>query len=206
MSQTHVRNDRGATVVEYALVIALVAVFCIGAIQSLQERSEDKLDEGAASRGLPVETANIPANGGNIVGGGTGSSVGTGAASVHVFEMTGTATSDPGTNWAATVTVKVKNVATPDLWAGVTVTGHWRFDELNGSGNAVTAARDITATCTTTDDGLCTMTISNLKKSGNGQVQSVVFDTVSLSGPSGSGIVYQPQPGDPTAVGPLLRP
>jgi Flp pilus assembly pilin Flp len=40
-------GERGASLVEYALLVALIAVVCIGAVTFLGTSSSDKLQEGA---------------------------------------------------------------------------------------------------------------------------------------------------------------
>lgn len=192
--------ERGATMVEYALLVALIAVVSLGAIQRLENRSSAKVDEGAGDRGEPSEQLYLPSASGTIVGGGTGTSVGSGAATVEVYDVVGSADNDPGSDWAAVVTIRVKNVATPDLWAGVTVSGTWRYTE--GS-----TAKTQPGTCTTDNTGQCSVSIANLKKSGAKAILSVTFDTIVLSGPSGSGIVHQPPSPDPVSTsGPIAKP
>lgn len=193
-------GDRGATVVEYALLLALLLVVSLGAIRTLQSRSSSKLDDGAGDRGRPAEQLNLPASSGTIIGGGTGSTVGSGAATVEVFDVVGAADNDPGSDWAAVVTIRVKNVSTPDLWAGVTVTGTWRYTQ--GS-----TPKTQSGVCTTDNTGQCSVSIANLKKNGAQEIASVTFDTIVLSGPAGSGIVHQPPSPDPVSTsGPISKP
>ena len=42
------RGERGASLVEYALLVALIAVVCIGAVTFLGRSGSNKLDEGGA--------------------------------------------------------------------------------------------------------------------------------------------------------------
>jgi pilus assembly protein Flp/PilA len=45
----HARTERGASLVEYALLVALIAVVCIGAVTFLGNNASDKLNEVAES-------------------------------------------------------------------------------------------------------------------------------------------------------------
>jgi Flp pilus assembly pilin Flp len=187
-------EERGATTVEYALIIALVVVLCLGAIQALQTKGTAKVDEGAAERGRPTEQLFLPSASGVIIGGGSGSTVGSGAATVEVFDIQGTSAEGQGSTWVATVTVKVKNVATPELWSGVTVTGTWFYLD---SGTPKTAS----GTCPTDSTGLCTISLSGLKSN---KTDSAEFRSITLTG---SGITQQAPIPDPVSTsGPIAKP
>jgi len=47
--RTHVRSDEGASLVEYALLVALIAVVCIAAITLLGNNASTKFDSVATS-------------------------------------------------------------------------------------------------------------------------------------------------------------
>lgn len=50
--KAHINSDRGASLVEYALLVALIAVVCILAITFLGESAEDSFnDTGSAIAG-----------------------------------------------------------------------------------------------------------------------------------------------------------
>jgi Flp pilus assembly pilin Flp len=49
----HVRSERAATLVEYALLVALIAVASIGAIQYMGDRSAAKLSSVGSAIGQP---------------------------------------------------------------------------------------------------------------------------------------------------------
>ncbi|MGN6693432.1 MAG: Flp family type IVb pilin [Aquihabitans sp.] len=63
------RSERGASLVEYALMLALVAVICVGAVAFLGTSSGSKLKQGAG--------------GGSATDAATTTTVGLGCASVH---------------------------------------------------------------------------------------------------------------------------
>jgi pilus assembly protein Flp/PilA len=47
----HTKTERGASLVEYALLVALIAVFCIGAMSFLAGQADEKLSEAGDSMG-----------------------------------------------------------------------------------------------------------------------------------------------------------
>jgi pilus assembly protein Flp/PilA len=47
--QAHTRSERGASLVEYALLVALIAVVAIAAITFLGGEARDKLNEAGSS-------------------------------------------------------------------------------------------------------------------------------------------------------------
>jgi pilus assembly protein Flp/PilA len=47
----HVKNERGASLVEYALLVALIAVVCIAAVTTLGKNASNKFSEVGASLG-----------------------------------------------------------------------------------------------------------------------------------------------------------
>ena len=42
---SHIDNDRGASLVEYALLVALIAVVCIAAVTALGQSASEKFSE-----------------------------------------------------------------------------------------------------------------------------------------------------------------
>jgi pilus assembly protein Flp/PilA len=49
--KAHFNNDKGATMVEYALMVALIAVVCIAAVSMLGGNAKDKFSQVGASIG-----------------------------------------------------------------------------------------------------------------------------------------------------------
>ena len=41
----HIKNERGASLVEYALLVALIAVVCIAAVTTLGKNASEKFSE-----------------------------------------------------------------------------------------------------------------------------------------------------------------
>jgi pilus assembly protein Flp/PilA len=52
--RAHVGSQRGATLVEYALLVSLVALMCAGAISFMGDAAGSKLSTVAASIGQPT--------------------------------------------------------------------------------------------------------------------------------------------------------
>ena len=49
--RAHLRDERGASLVEYALLVALIAIVCIAAITMLGGNASDKFSQVGASLG-----------------------------------------------------------------------------------------------------------------------------------------------------------
>jgi pilus assembly protein Flp/PilA len=47
--KAHVASERGASLVEYALLVALIAVVCIAAVTTLGNNASDKFEEVGSS-------------------------------------------------------------------------------------------------------------------------------------------------------------
>lgn len=47
----HVKSERGASLVEYALLVALIAVVCIAAVTTLGKNASSKFDSVGSSLG-----------------------------------------------------------------------------------------------------------------------------------------------------------
>jgi pilus assembly protein Flp/PilA len=48
---SHIKSERGASLVEYALLVALIAVVCIAAVTTLGKEASSKFDEVGSSIG-----------------------------------------------------------------------------------------------------------------------------------------------------------
>ena len=112
---TSATNDRGATVVEYALLLALVAVVSIGALSAVGDNSSDQFDEAASMTGGVATTDDgasappaappvvppvvPPADGG---GGGAGGGDGVTTTTAPPATMTTTTTAPPASTTTTT--------------------------------------------------------------------------------------------------------
>lgn len=191
-------TESGATLVEYALIIGLVVLVSIGAIESVVDRGEDRLDDRRNSAGAPdVDAAAFPppSGSGGGDGGGDGSGDGgTTAVEPHVSLASSTQKQNPpGGNkvWTATVTVLVSDPSDNTPIGGVEVSGS--FDP------AVPAGK--TYRCTTDTAGQCQMT--QAMERDNKEPDYVASVTFTVTGASGPGITYTETP---PSIGPIGAP
>lgn len=144
--------ERGATLVEYSLIIALVVVVSLGALTTMTDRGEARLAARAGAAGTPSESIGaLPAGGGG--GGTTGGTTGGGGgttvtATIGPSNMSGQA-SDAGQKWIAQITIRVTSSAGPV--SGATITGSWDAGGNNGDSE-----------CTTDAAGECTVQRTNI--------------------------------------------
>lgn len=168
------RSERGAALVEYALIVALLAVALIGAIQSFQDGAEDRYGE-RSSQGDPAEEfGNLgPTDGGPP--GGTDESEPPGGTVTAVVVDALTAVAPAANNtWSMTVTVRVTGDGNP--LGGVTFSAPTWSPSIGG-----------TSTCTTTSDGICTYTQAGMDRNGATMPQATfTLGTPSFTNPDGS--------------------
>lgn len=168
-------GDRGATLVEYAMGIALVVVVSIAAISSVERRGEERL-QTSDDRITPAVDGQYYSGGGATSSVPPSSSTSTPAVGVHLGPSPSIVVQNDGSKWQATVT----------------------FTLLDDSGNGVIGARldaefssgsgqPTAVTCTTsTSSGLCTVQFINI----NDNKSPVTLTALSISG---SGFTWTPQ-------------
>ena len=168
-------NERGATLVEYALVVALVVVVLIGAITRISDSGDEKLEASGDRIGTPAD---------NSYYAGTSSTASTTPASsttttslpgqqVHPSSIAATPapTSSSNSKWVANATVKVTLTSSPFTGiAGLLVTGEWTTE---GGG-----PKEV-QTCTTTASGTCTVQFTDINDSKPGATYTIT----SITGP-----------------------
>jgi Flp pilus assembly pilin Flp len=154
-------RDRGATLVEYALIIALLVVVLIGAIQRFEGNAEDRYDERAGQGAPAEEFGRLGPDGGTGTDPGEGEEPGGTVASLVVEPLTATAPASNNT-WSMTVTVRVLGDGVP--LGGVTFTSPTWTPSSGG-----------TSSCTTTSTGICTYTQS-MSRSGSDPVLQATFN------------------------------
>lgn len=176
------RHEVGAAVVEYALVVAVVAAGLIGSIDSLEDKSGDEL----ASRGNHI---GMPSDGGSAALVTTTTSPPpsttstTSATTVsHVSNMVGQGTKVSNNKWIAKSTFTVVG-PTGAVVANATVSGTWTVD--GGSSSSTS--------CVTNGDGVCNVTRDKL----DGNDESAVFVLTNISG---SGLSWSPGADTPATV------
>jgi hypothetical protein len=162
-------RDRGASLPEYALAIALVAVASIGAIQYLQDRGEQRLSSSDARIGTPADGASY--SGG---GSGPGPTTPTTTAPADEPMTVGSVTADPpasndGSKWIANATITVLDDQGDPL-QGVLVSGAWTI----GTGQPDSAQ------CTTGVTGVCSVQRSGIND--NRPTAQFTVSTMSITG------------------------
>lgn len=161
-------RERGAALVEYALLMALLVVVSLGVIQNMEDDGGSKVASRSNSIGEPTESNDLPSGGTTLPTTPPPTTPPSGPITIHVGELSGS-TATPQANWTATVTITVRD-ADGDPVQGATVTGEW---SVPGGGT----------TCSPTDaDGQCSITSVAMKRTGTGSVPSITFTIVSLAG------------------------
>lgn len=179
--------DRGATLVEYAMLVALVVVVSLGAITSLQTSGRGELTAGGSRVGSAPDGAYYP--GGSTSTTTPSGTTSTTAAPVSVQPSSLTATpasTDDGSKWIANATVTITATSSPfGGVAGVIVTGTWT---LPGGGSSSTTS------CTTTAPaGTCAVQRTDI----NDNRPTAVFTITSVTSPTAT---WTPGAGDATTV------
>ena len=184
-------SDRGATLVEYAMGIALVLVVSLVAINFAESASGDKLDAEAPDIGTPSEENYLPVGGSTTTP--TTAPTSTlpppGPVTAHVGGLTASQARS-GADWAVTIEVVVVNAA-GNPQRGVTCNG--AFTPTRGA---------TTATDVSDGQGICTLTQGDMPRNGPGSVSEVTFTVTSLSGPDVTYDSASDSPNPPTITVP----
>jgi Flp pilus assembly pilin Flp len=166
------RGDTGATVVEYAMGLALVLVVSLASLEYLEDSASDEFDGRADRAGAP-DLSEGSADGGTTDGGtGSGGTDGPPPVTQEVafggFENVRSTGNNP---WRANLSVQVDDTSGNGL-SGVTVSGTWSY--LDGS-TPVT----VEAVCNQTNgSGSCQFQLSDIPPG----VQEVTFTMDDISG------------------------
>jgi Flp pilus assembly pilin Flp len=191
-------RDRGATLVEYALLVGLIAIVAIGALTVLGRNSSDQVDEVAAK--IDTEPGDDGGDGGGDGGGGGGgATTTTGVGPTTTVAPLPTTTTTPPTTattappvgpefpetsgfapaqvdpaaseWAATADLVVRDESGIPLPATVATVDIWRY-ELTWDG---WRWRRRTVTVTTGPDGVAEVRTLDFPDSGRGEVDRLIF-------------------------------
>lgn len=173
----HHHKERGATLVEYALGVALITVVSLGAIQRIEDRGAERLDESDDRIAAPVDGQYYPGLATTTTVGGTTTTTASGSDPVHVrTNPVVVIENESNSEWRATVTFTVVDASDQGV-IGATINGSW----TDGGNNSVPGV-----TCTTsTSDGECTVQFLKIKDNE----PSVTFTVSSITG---GGFVWQP--------------
>ncbi len=173
----------GATLVEYALLVAVFAVGTMAAVQFLQDSAERKTERTAEA----ISTRTIPElpdhdGGGGGGGGGGGATTAPPQATTVDAAWTSTSRSTSGSNWRANADLTVRNnLGQPVSGAVVKVKvatkrGNNSWQNLSGTIDATTGSA-----------GSLTFRSSWYAQSGGSRIDQVRFTVQSLSAP---GLTY----------------
>lgn len=166
-AQAHTGGERGATVVEYALGLAVVSLVMIGGAQVMERAAGEEVERKAEAGAPDLDEAYAPPipTGSDDAGSGDEGTEERVAEAVSAT-MDGEPSPDGGNHWAATVTVRVAG-SSGDGHSQAVVNGTW----TGGGGSG--------ASCVTGTDGTCVMALTKLNRN---QVASVTFTTTGVTG------------------------
>ena len=163
------RGDRGATLVEYAMIIALVVVVCMAAISRLQASGEQRL-AASDDRITPAADRQYYAGGGVPPSPPpTPAPPPPGAIAVHLASSPAVVVENEGNNWRVTVTFTLLDSSANGV-IGASMHGTWT-DGGNGSTPSGTCS-------TSTSAGQCTLQFTEIKDN----VPTVTFTLTSITG------------------------
>jgi Flp pilus assembly pilin Flp len=173
-------RERGATLVEYAMGVALVGVVSLGAMQFMEDGASDEFNDRADRAGAPdlIEpTDGGTTDGGSATAGGTdGPPPDAEEAQFEGFSGIRSTGNNP---WTANVRVDV-NDSNGDNLSGVTVTGTWSY--FDGS---TTVSFDVTCT-QTNGSGSCPFQLgqipNNALPTSGATSPGVTFTMTNISG------------------------
>lgn len=175
--------DRGATAVEYGLIVGLIIVASLGAISSVQSGSEDHLTADAGRIGSQTDDAYYAGTSSTASTAATTTSTTAATVAVRPSSLVASpAATNDGNKWIANATVTVVDSGgTPR--AGVLVQGSWTDP------SPTTAA-----SCTTTaPSGTCQLQRTDVQDSKS-------TATFVISSVTGTGVTWTPSGGDATTV------
>ncbi|MEQ1787577.1 MAG: hypothetical protein ABL966_11030 [Acidimicrobiales bacterium] len=163
------RGDRGATLPEYALIVALIVITCLSGIQMVQENGEEKL---AASDGRisAADGAYYPGGATTTSTPGPTTTAPPTPIGVHLAANPTVVVADvSGNKWQVTVTFTLRDSANNGV-IGATMNGVW-----SGGGNG----SDPVGSCTTsTSAGQCTVQFTKIRDS----VPNVTYTVSTITG------------------------
>jgi Flp pilus assembly pilin Flp len=166
------RQDSGATLVEYALGIALIVVVMIAAIEFFTDESSAEFQDRTESMGSPDLEEGLP---GGSTGGTTGGATTGGTSSGPTAPTTLTANpptssgSHANNSWDATVTLSMNGDG--NLVEGLQITGRWTI-YVEG----VAQPQETAVSCTTGPNGECVFTRDDMEwRTNKPEVTKAVF-------------------------------
>ena len=178
--------SRGVTVVEYALVIALVLIPALIAIARVQDTAEAKITEHGASAGAPdLPDAGIPVTTSTTAVPPSASTTTTAAPGVNATAAFGSTSLGINNNrWSPRVDVHAIDSADNSVLTGVTITVTW---------TEVPSGDTTTQSCAVPSTGVCTFQLNNLeRRESHPQLVDAVQVSVTSITSSSQTITYTP--------------
>ena len=145
---------RGATVIEYAFLIALLVIPLVETLEIVRDEQGETISENGARAGIPdeyssgVDPADLPP----VFD--TGSN-GSGSTNIETFASLAISGKRTGPKWTAVAVIAATDAGGPV--SGGVFEGTWDVFDLDGTLN-----RSIAATCTIDTGGNCSLSLGNL--------------------------------------------
>lgn len=144
------RDERGATVPEYALAVSLFALVVVGSVQVVVDRGSDRIEGSDTRIGTPTDNAAYSLNTTTTFGAPsptTPTIPSTGLVVAQITAVPAPSQGSPASKWIANVTITVTDPSGNPV-SGVVVQGSW-----DATGNPAENAGN----CTTVANGTCTV-------------------------------------------------
>ncbi|MDX6234048.1 MAG: hypothetical protein QOH68_3130 [Nocardioidaceae bacterium] len=151
MTRRRFLTDRGATVVEYALVMAVLGCVVVAGVKSLEGKSGTELTAQGHRIGMPEDGGAVQVTTSTTSGPIVTTTTAAPTSAARIAGALGEATVVNGHKWVAKATFTVR-AADNTVIANATVTGTWTID---GGSSATTS-------CVTNGAGVCNVTRDKL--------------------------------------------
>lgn len=148
------RQQRGATLIEYALLITLLVVPLVEVSGRVRDSQGDTITENGNRAGIPDEYSGgvDPSSAGPVFDSGD---QGTGSTGIETFAALSASGKKKGNKWTAVVAIDASD-ASGSVSGGV-FDGTWEVFDLDGTLN-----RTFSSTCTIDTKGTCTLSLAQL--------------------------------------------
>jgi Flp pilus assembly pilin Flp len=176
------RIDRGATLVEYSLGIALLCVASLGGINALQSSLASNVEDHGASAGAPdLPDAGIPTTTATTSTPTTPQPPTTPVPSVTATgNVLATRVGAANNNkWNPSVDISARDTATGNTLQDATITVSWTYTTKNGQTQTETPDP-----CDAPSTGVCSFQLTGLNSNGGQCVASVTFTVTAITSDS----------------------
>lgn len=165
-------RQRGATAIEYALLVALMAVPLVEVVEIVRDEQGEVISENGARAGIPDEYSSgvDPAGAPPVFENGTNGSGTTGIETSAALSISG---KRKGSKWTAVVVIAASDTNGPV--SGGVFEGIWEVFDLDG-----TLDRTVNASCTIDTKGDCSLSLADLNFGTADKDHSVIFTITDL--------------------------